>query len=49
MAKAQPILGLDVHEPILANSCVIIETRLGEMLNFEPYIDNATMLVALRG
>ena len=40
MAKAQPILGLDVHEPILANSCVIIETRLGEMLNFEPYIDN---------
>lgn len=40
MAKAQPIAGLDPDDPILASACLIIETRLGEMLNFEPYIEN---------
>jgi CHAD domain-containing protein len=39
MAKAQPISGLDVEDPILTNACLIVETRLGEMLNYEPYID----------
>ena len=38
MAKAQPISGLDVDAPILASACLIIETRMGEMLNFEPFI-----------
>jgi CHAD domain-containing protein len=39
VAKAQPISGLDVDDPILNNARLIIETRLGEMLNYEPYID----------
>jgi len=38
VAKAVPISGIDVDEPILCSSRLIIETRLGEMLNFEPYI-----------
>lgn len=39
MARAHPIAGLDVDAPILVNARLIIETRLGEMLNFEPYLD----------
>lgn len=47
MAKAQPIEGLDVDAPILVSACLIIETRLGEMLNYEPFIDKVDRVVEL--
>ena len=47
MAKALPIPGLDVDEPILVNACLIIETRLGEMLNYEPFIDKVERVFEL--
>jgi CHAD domain-containing protein len=47
MARAQPIEGLDINAPILVNAYLIIETRLGEMLNFEPYIGNEDRVVEL--
>src|ERR1051326_6674913 len=47
MAKAQPIAGVDPDAPILMNACLIIETRLGEMLNFEPFIDRVERVYEL--
>ena len=39
MAKAQSIAGLDAGRPILENACLIIKTRLGEMLDYEPHLE----------
>ena len=47
MAKAKSIAGLDIHGPILASACTMIETRLGEMLDFEPYIDDIERVTEL--
>jgi len=47
MARALPIPGLDVGEPILKNVCLIVETRLGEMLNYEPFLDKVDRVFEL--
>lgn len=47
MAKAEPIAGLDVSAPILVNAARIIETRLGEMLRYEPYLDDVERVLEL--
>jgi len=47
MAKAKPIVGLDVNDPILECASLIIETRLGEMLNYEPFIEDVDRVYEL--
>jgi CHAD domain-containing protein len=47
MAKAQPIGGLDVEASIFSNACLIIETRLGEMLNYEPFVHDVKCVFEL--
>ncbi len=47
MARAAPIPGLDINAPILENVCLIIETRLGEMLNYEPFLDKVERVFEL--
>jgi CHAD domain-containing protein len=47
MAKALPIAGLDTTGPILDNVRLIVETRLGEMLAYEPYIDDVERIYEL--
>ncbi|HLJ55407.1 MAG TPA: CHAD domain-containing protein [Chthonomonadaceae bacterium] len=47
MAKALPIAGLDTAGPILDSVRLIVETRLGEMLAFEPYLDDVSRIYEL--
>ena len=47
MAKALPIDSLNPNGPILENVRLIIQTRLDEMLNFEPFIDNVDRVFEL--
>lgn len=47
MAKAKTVSGLNPDEPILACSALIVRTRLGEMLNYEPYMDDVEKVFEL--
>ena len=47
MAKALPIEGLDPDAPIFENVRLIIQTRLDEMLIFEPFIDKVDRVFEL--
>jgi CHAD domain-containing protein len=47
MAKAQAVSGLDPEEPIFACAALIVHTRLGEMLNYESYMNNVTKVYEL--
>ncbi len=38
MARAKPIKGIDPQAPLIVNAALIIGTRLGEMLAYEPYL-----------
>ena len=47
MAKALLIEGIDPEAPILVNVRLITQTRLDEMLNFEPFIDKVDRVFEL--
>lgn len=40
MGKPTPIRGLDPEESIFINSALTIETRLGDLFSYEPYLDD---------
>lgn len=47
MAKAKPISGLHSDDPILVSASLIVQTRLGEMLAYEPYLDDVEKVFEL--
>ncbi len=47
MAKAKPIVGIDPKAPLLANTALIVGTRLSEMLAYEPYLSDPARVYEL--
>ncbi|MBV9690102.1 MAG: CHAD domain-containing protein [Ktedonobacteraceae bacterium] len=40
MAKARPIVGLDVQASTYKNACLVVHTRLEELYNWAPFVDD---------